>query len=93
MGTLVADSLRTILLFIARIKGVPQHIMDSHIDSLLKTVRLFDERDKLTSQLSQGMRKKLAIAAARVHSPKIVFLDEALNGIHLEERVLSLLKD
>src|SRR5207344_1794224 len=40
-----------------------------------------DERGKLVIDYSQGMRKKLALAAALIHSPRVLFLDEPLNGI------------
>lgn len=82
------------LIFVARIKGVEKK-NDIKIEELLKSVRLFEEKDKLTSQLSQGMRKKLAIAAALINFPKIVFLDEALNGIDVEStfQIKRLLKD
>ncbi len=51
---------------------------------LLDKVNLGEEQSKLASELSMGMRKKLAIAAALIGQPKIIFLDEALNGIDFE---------
>ncbi len=42
---------------------------------------LQDERGKLVVDYSQGMRKKLALAAALIHNPQVLFLDEPLNGI------------
>ena len=49
----------------------------------------------MTSQLSQGMRKKLAIAAGMINAPQIVFLDEALNGVDVESafHIKNLLSD
>ncbi len=75
---------REFLFFVARLNGMDRNIVGEKCDELLAAVRLSEEKDKLTVQLSQGMRKKLAIAAALIHSPKIVFLDEALNGIDVE---------
>jgi len=67
--------------FIARIKGVEKHNINEQISSALKSVCLEEEKNKQTSNLSAGMRKKLAIAAAFLGNPDIIFLDEALNGI------------
>ncbi|MBN1562031.1 ABC transporter ATP-binding protein [candidate division KSB1 bacterium] len=72
------------LIFIARVKGMLRKDIEAQIDALLRAVRLHDERAKLTKHLSQGMRRKLAIAAAFIGSPKIIFLDEALNGVDIE---------
>ncbi len=72
------------LQFIADIKGRSQEEANHQIPELLKTVNMWAERDKLTSNLSQGMKKKLAVAAAMIGSPRMIFLDEALNGVDFE---------
>lgn len=72
------------LSFIARIKKVRKNEIEPQISSVLKSVCLHNERQELTSNLSMGMRKKLAIATALLGSPKIIFLDEALNGVDIE---------
>jgi ABC-2 type transport system ATP-binding protein len=50
-------------------------------EELLEFLSLDEERGKLIVDYSQGMRKKVALAAALIHSPKVLFLDEPLNGI------------
>ena len=50
-------------------------------DELLAFLSLEEERGKLIVDYSQGMRKKTALAAALIHSPRVLFLDEPLNGI------------
>lgn len=70
--------------FVAGIKKIPRETSDTEITTLLENILLFDQRTKLTSQISMGMRKKLAIASAFLGSPEIVFLDEALNGVDFE---------
>src|SRR3990170_515093 len=42
---------------------------------------LTEDRRKLIVDYSQGMRKKTALAAALIHNPRVLFLDEPLNGI------------
>ncbi|HEY3120497.1 MAG TPA: ABC transporter ATP-binding protein, partial [Vicinamibacteria bacterium] len=51
------------------------------VDELLDFLSLTDERAKLIVDYSQGMRKKTALAAALIHNPRVLFLDEPLNGI------------
>lgn len=72
------------LQFIARVKRVPSAELDLRVNRLLAQVCLNEERSKLTSELSQGMKKKLAIAAALIGAPDLLFLDEALNGVDVE---------
>jgi len=78
--------------FVGKIKRLPLSIEKA--SEFLEKVNLADERHKLTSELSMGMRKKLAIAAALIGLPKIIFLDEALNGIDFESafQIKSVLK-
>jgi ABC-2 type transport system ATP-binding protein len=48
---------------------------------LLEFLSLGDDRSKLIVDYSHGMRKKVALAAALIHNPRVLFLDEPLNGI------------
>lgn len=77
-------SVEEFLWFIARVRRMDKRFIGEKIDNVLRAVKLYDEREKLTVQLSQGMRKKLAIAAALLNSPRILFLDEAINGVDVE---------
>jgi len=67
--------------FAARMYGLEKTEARRRTDELLVFLSLIEERGKLVVDYSQGMRKKLALAAALIHSPRVLFLDEPLNGI------------
>jgi ABC-2 type transport system ATP-binding protein len=48
---------------------------------LLEFLHLADEPKKLIADFSHGMQKKLALAAAVIHGPKVLFLDEPFEGV------------
>ena len=50
---------------------------------LLELMELTDDKDKLIVDYSMGMKKKTAFAAALIHRPRVMFLDEPFNGIDL----------
>ena len=59
-------------------------------ESLLKQLNLDTKRDAQASELSRGMRQKVAIACAYLHSPQVLFFDEPLTG--LDPAAIRLLK-
>ena len=67
--------------FAGRMYGLAKSETRGRTEELLEFLSLADERGKLVIDYSQGMRKKLALAAALIHSPRVLFLDEPLNGI------------
>ena len=67
--------------FAGRMYGLGRDETRRRTEELLEFLSLDDERGKLIVDYSQGMRKKVALAAALIHSPKVLFLDEPLNGI------------
>src|SRR5262245_1744586 len=67
--------------FAGRMYGLPRPETRRRTEELLEFLSLEEERGKLIVDYSQGMRKKVALAAALIHSPKVLFLDEPLNGI------------
>jgi len=58
---------------------------------LLHRLELVEKRDALASELSRGMRQKVAIACASLHNPRAILLDEPLTG--LDPRGIRTMKD
>jgi ABC-2 type transport system ATP-binding protein len=69
------------LLFMARLYGVPRDQRRARAEELLKTFRLYERKDHLFGTFSRGMKRALTIAAALIHGPKLLFLDEPTVGL------------
>ena len=58
----------------------------AHIDQLLRDLSLYDKRNQKNMTLSGGMKRRVMIAKALSHEPKILFLDEPTAGVDVELR-------
>ena len=67
--------------FYADIYGVPRRGRAEKIDQLLAFSNLTPFRKRLAGNLSGGMKQKLGLACALIHTPKVLFLDEPTNGV------------
>jgi ABC-2 type transport system ATP-binding protein len=72
---------REYLTFIGRMYLLPRDTVRSRIDELLPLLGLQDDEKKLTLEYSHGMKKKLALAAALLPNPDLLFLDEPFEGV------------
>jgi ABC-2 type transport system ATP-binding protein len=72
---------REYLTFVGRIHLMPRDTIRSRCDELLSLLDLEDEEKKLTLEYSHGMKKKLAMAAALLPNPDLLFLDEPFEGV------------
>jgi len=69
------------LVFMAQLFGVPRNQRKARAEELLKTFGLYERKDHLFGTFSRGMKRALTIAAALIHSPKLLFLDEPTVGL------------
>jgi ABC-2 type transport system ATP-binding protein len=66
--------------------GVPRRLARARAERYLKALHLWDRRDDIARRLSGGMKRRLMIARALVHEPKLVILDEPTAGVDIEIR-------
>jgi len=69
------------LRFVGRMYGLDRQTTNQRTDELLDFMQLSNETRKLVTDFSHGMQKKLALAAAVIHGPKVLFLDEPFEGV------------
>jgi ABC-2 type transport system ATP-binding protein len=67
--------------FVGRMYGLDRQTAASRTAELLAFMDLANEPKKLVTDYSHGMQKKLALAAAVIHGPKVLFLDEPFEGV------------
>ncbi len=72
---------REYLTFIGRMYLLPPATVRERCEELLTAMDLAGEEKKLTLELSHGMKKKLALAAALIPNPELLFLDEPFEGV------------
>src|ERR1017187_9921479 len=67
--------------YVGRMYGLDAATTNQRTEELLEFMQLAGERRKLVTDFSHGMQKKLAMAAAVIHGPKVLFLDEPFEGV------------
>ncbi len=66
--------------------GVPRRLARRRMEAVLRQLDLWDRRDQVSRRLSGGMKRRLMIARALVHSPRLLILDEPTAGVDIEIR-------
>jgi ABC-2 type transport system ATP-binding protein len=72
---------REYLTFVGRMHLMARDTIRARTEELLSVLGLQDEEKKLTLEYSHGMKKKLALAAALLSNPDLLFLDEPFEGV------------
>ena len=72
---------REFLMFVAQMRGISRRQAVGDIDGLLDMLELSDRAESLCATYSYGMKRKLGLAAALLHHPAVLILDEPLNGL------------
>lgn len=67
--------------FVGEAYNVKPSVRKERVDELLSALQMDEHVNELMSGFSQGMKQKIAIVAALVHKPKVLVLDEPLNGL------------
>jgi len=78
LGRLTA---REYLRYVGRMYGLDPQTANQRTEELLDFMQLAGEYKKMITDFSHGMQKKLAMAAAVIHGPKVLFLDEPFEGV------------
>lgn len=72
------------LVFAAELYGVPRNERNKRTTQLLELFGLYERRGDRVGNFSRGMKRRLTIAAALIHKPRIVFLDEPTTGLDVQ---------
>ena len=80
------DTAKSIVLNQAGYYGIPRKLALQRTETCLKQMDLWDKRDTVSRRLSGGMKRRVMIARAMVHAPKLLILDEPTAGVDIEIR-------
>jgi ABC-2 type transport system ATP-binding protein len=80
------ETVKNILLNQAGYYGIPRKTALQRAELCLKQMDLWDKRDTVSRRLSGGMKRRVMIARALVHAPKLLILDEPTAGVDIEIR-------
>ena len=71
-----------------RLHNVPEDTLQARIRAMLETFNLLSDRSSRLDSYSKGMRQKILIAAALLHNPELILLDEPLSGLDVNAAIM-----
>ena len=80
------ESVTTILVNQAGFYGIPRRLAHDRLERYLTALHLWDKRNAVSRTLSGGMKRRLMIARALMHEPRLLILDEPTAGVDIEVR-------
>jgi ABC-2 type transport system ATP-binding protein len=80
------DTVYNCVVNVAGYYGLPHHKAKQRTETCLRELQLWDRRGEVSRHLSGGMKRRLMIARALVHEPRLLILDEPTAGVDIEIR-------